>query len=109
MTDYIAAPDAALDSVKSPLRQLHMKDWFANKVANEIRHNLHNTEIFAVLKETVKAYYVMLSIEPGCNRCAWVPKFCIEEHEGSNDFHTRFGLSYEEAVNEARIFWSSYC
>lgn len=44
-----AALKAAWASAKSPLKQLHMKEWFANKVANEICHNLHTTEIFAVL------------------------------------------------------------
>lgn len=51
------------------LKQLVMKDWFANKAAQAVKHNLHDGDIFAVLKETEKAYYVMLSIEPGCNRC----------------------------------------
>ena len=104
-----AALKTAWASAKAPLKQLSMKDWFANKVANEIRHNLHNPDIFAVLRETEKAMYVMLAIEPGCTRCTWVPKSCIVENPGSVDFHTRTGLSYEEAAREARIFWSAYC
>ncbi len=88
------------------LKQLVMKDWFANKAANAVKHNLHNGDIFAVIKETEKAMYVMLAIEPGCNRCTWVPKSCIEEYPGSNDFHTRFNLTYDEAVNEAKWAWS---
>ena len=87
------------------LKQLTMKDWFANKAAQAVKHNLHNGDIFAVLKETEKAYYVMLSIEPGCNRCTWVPKSCVEENPGSIDFYTRFGLSYDEAVKETKWHW----
>ena len=104
-----AALKSAWASAKSPLKQLYIKEWFANKVANEIKHNLHNAMIFAVLKETAKAYYVMLAIEPHCTRCTWIPKSCTEECSGSVDFHTHFGLTYEEARFEARLFWSSYC
>lgn len=104
-----AALKNAWAAAKFPLKQLSMKDWFATKVANEIRHNLHTPDIFAVLRETEKAMYVMLAIEPGCTRCTWVPKSCIIETPGSVDFHTRTSLSYEEAAIEARMFWSAYC
>ena len=90
------------------LRQLEMKEWFANKVANEIKHNLTSTEIFAVLRETEKAMYCMLNVTKGCYRCTWIPKSCVTEHKGSVDFHTRFGLTYEEALNEAKWFWFGY-
>ena len=103
-----SALKCAWSSAKSPLKQLHMKEWFANKVANEIRCNLRTTEIFAVLRETEKALYVMLSIAPGCNRCIWVPKSCTEECPGSIDFFTRTGLTYEHAAFEANLFWSAY-
>lgn len=104
-----AALKNAWASAKSPLKQLHMKEWFANKVAREIRHNLHTTEIFAILRETEKAIYAMLAIAPGCTRCVWVPKSCTEETAGSRDFFTRTGLNYEQAVAEANLFWSAYC
>lgn len=103
-----AALKNAWASAKSPLKQLHMKEWFANKVAKEIRCNLHTTEIFAVLRETEKALYVLLNVAPNCTRCAWVPKSCTEECAGSADFHTRTGLTYQEALNEAKLFWASY-
>ena len=104
-----AALKNAWASAKSPLKQLHMKEWFACKVANEIRRNLHTTEIFAVLRETEKAIYAMLTIAPGYNRCIWIPKSCTEETAGSRDFFTRTNLSYDQAVAEANLFWSSYC
>ena len=77
---------------ENDLRQLEMKDWFANKVANEIKHNM----------------YCMLNVTKGCYRCAWIPKSCVTEHEGSVDFHTWFGLTYEQALNEAKWSWYGY-
>ena len=73
-----------------------------------MKYNLRTTEIFAVLRETEKALYVMLSIAPGCNRCIWVPKSCTEECPVSIDFFTRTGLTYEQAAFEANLFWSAY-
>lgn len=32
-----------------------MKEWFATKVAQEIRHSLNTDEVFAILKETEKS------------------------------------------------------
>lgn len=90
------------------LRQLEMKEWFANKVANEIKHNLFNTEIFAVLRETEKALYCMLNVTKGCYRCVWIPKSCVTEHKGSIENHTWFGLTYEQALEEAKWFWFGY-
>ena len=75
---------------ENDLKQLEMKEWFANKVANEIKHNLIHTRIFAVLRETEKAMYCMLNVTKACYRCAGIPKSCLTDHEGSVDFHTWF-------------------
>ena len=93
--------------VKGSLKELHIKDWFANKLANELRTNLHSTKIFAVLRETEKAYNVMLC-EYGRALTCWVPKSCTEERPGSIDFHTRFGMSFSAAKNELYYFWKTY-
>lgn len=93
--------------VKGSLKQLHVKEWFANKLANELRMNLRSTQIFAVLRETEKAYNVMLC-ECGRTLTCWVPKSCTEECPGSIDFHTRFGMSYDAAKAELNRFWSFY-
>lgn len=86
-----------------------MKDWFADKVANEIRHNICSADVFAVLKETEKAIYGMISISANRSKCVWIPKSCLEKIEGSIDFHTRFGMDFETAQEEFHLFWSSYC
>lgn len=43
---------------------LTVKDWFANKVANELGKNITMCDVFAILKETEKAVYAMLNV--GC-------------------------------------------
>lgn len=85
-----------------------MKEWFATKVAQEIRHNLSTDEVFAILKETEKAVYAMLAISPNYSKCVWIPKSCLIEDVGSSDFYTRQNISYEEAKDECRRFWSMY-
>ena len=93
--------------VKGTLKQLHIKDWFLDRIACEKRMRLHSTQIFAVLRETEKAYNVMLC-ECGRAITCWVPKSCTEECPGSIDFHTRFGMSYDAARTELNHFWKSY-
>lgn len=102
-----AALKSAWSSAKSPLKQLVMKEWFANKTCRELRRNLHSADIFAVIRETEKAMYVMLR-EIGKPICVWVPKSCVETVSGSDDFHTIFNVSYETAAFEHRLFWSAY-
>lgn len=36
-----------------------VKDWFANKVANEVKRNISMCDVFAIMKETEKAVYCM--------------------------------------------------
>ena len=43
---------------------LTVKDWFANKVANELGKNITMCDVFAILKETEKAVDAMLNV--GC-------------------------------------------
>lgn len=102
-----AALKYAWATAKGNLKLLRVKDWFANKLANELRTNLHSSEIFAVLRETENAYNVMLR-ECGRALTCWVPKSCIDELPGSIDFHTRFGMGYDAARTELNHFWSFY-
>ena len=39
-----------------------VKEWFANKVAEEVKQNITDCDVFAVIKETEKAVYAMLYI-----------------------------------------------
>lgn len=102
-----AALKYAWAAVKGTLKQLNIKDWFLDKIACEKRMHLHSTEIFAVLRETEKAYNVMLC-EYGRAITCWVPKSCTYECPGCIDFHTRFGIGYDAARAELNYFWNSY-
>ena len=103
-----AALKKAWNAAKHPFKQLCMKEWFANKLCREIRYSLHTADIFAVLRETEKAMYVMLK-ECGKPFCTWVPKSCVEEFEGYADNHTLLNVSYEKAALEHRLYWSMFC
>lgn len=45
-------------------KEITVKDWFADKVANELGRNITMCYVFAILKETEKAVYAMLNV--GC-------------------------------------------
>lgn len=83
-----------------------VKDWFANKIANEIKMNINMCDVFAVLKETEKAVYAMLNL--GCDRkkTMWVPKSVLVEGDGR--FGTLITDSYDDASEQFSIFWESY-
>lgn len=90
------------------LKLYRMKEWFANKLANEIKSNICSDEVFAILKETEKAVYAMFSLSAHHSKCAWMPKSCLIECPGSIDFYTRTGMDYETALDEFHWFWKTY-
>lgn len=58
-------------------KKITVKDWFANKVATELGKNITMCYVFAILKETEKAVYVMLNV--GCyqRKTMWIdPEVC---------------------------------
>ncbi len=91
-----------------------VKEWFANKVANEVQKNIEMCDVFAILKETEKAVYAMLDI--GCNsrKTMWVPKSVLVEHEvgygeeSESHYETLFIESYDEAVERFSDFWKQF-
>ena len=91
-----------------------VKDWFGNKVANEVKHNIMACDLFAILKETEKAVYAMLYIGCGHKKCMWVPKSVLVMNEvgyGDNGFYnheTLFIEDYEKAVEEFKNWWKQY-
>lgn len=90
------------------LKLYKMKDWFANKKAQEIQSNIQSDEIFAILKETEKAVYGMIHLTSHVFKCVWIPKSCMIECKGSVDFYTRENISFDEAVKEFHYMWSFY-
>lgn len=91
-----------------------IKEWFANKVANEVRKNISMCDVFAVLKETEKAVYAMLNL--GCNerKTMWVPKSVLVESNVGQDenlemhYETLFTDDYEEAVELFEKHWERF-
>ncbi len=78
-----------------------VKEWFANKIANEIQRNISMCEVFAVLKETDKAVYAMLNLGYKHKKTMWVPKSVLEERNASTESEGVFiDCTYEEASRE---------
>lgn len=76
-------------------RTLIAKDWILNKVAQEKRKNIVENKIFAVTKETEKAYQVIL-VGAGLRAIStWLPKAAVEEIETEKE--TLFE-DYEKAM-----------
>lgn len=89
-------------------------DWYANKVAKDVKRNISCCDVFAVLKETEKAAYCMMCLGCDFKRCMWVPKSVLiereigEGHHGFYNHETYFIKDYEEACKEFKYFWSKY-
>ena len=91
-----------------------VKNWFANKVANEAKKNISMCDVFAILKETEKAVYAMLNLGCDSRKCMWVPKSVLEVAEVGLDaaeimhHETIFEEDYNKCVEEFQYFWSCY-
>lgn len=89
-------------------------DWFGNKVANELKRNITMCDVFAILKETEKAAYCMLTYDVDKRKCMWVPKSALVMREvgtqesGEYAYLTLFTDDYEYAVKELLAHWSCY-
>lgn len=91
-----------------------VKEWFANKVANEVKRNITMCDVFAVIKETEKAVYAMLNIGTDHKKTMWVPKSVLIANEvgineeGGFNYETLFIEDYEEAAKAFNEFWKNY-
>lgn len=91
------------------MKQLVMKEWFANKKAQELQTNLYDDGIFAILKETEKAYYVMISLAPAKSKCFWIPKSATELRETEYaHLETKTYEDYDVALDEFKLMWSNF-
>ena len=92
-----------------------VKDWFANKVANEVKMNISACDLFAILKESEKAVYAMLDLGHGKKKTMWIPKSVLVEREVSEEafatacYETMKADSYDEAAEAFAAHWSSFC
>lgn len=91
-----------------------VKEWFANKVANEVKRNISMCDVFAIMKETEKAVYAMLNLGCDFGKCMWIPKSVLIEREvGFQDdetyaHETLFVEDYDEAVVQFKSMWKEY-
>lgn len=91
-----------------------VKEWFADKIANELEKDIYMCDVFAILKETEKAVYAMLNLGPNSRKCMWVPKSVLIANEvgydetGAYNHETLFIEDYNEAVEAFKDHWDNY-
>lgn len=91
-----------------------VKEWFADKVSNEVKMNIKMCDVFAVLKETDKAVYAMLNIGADKRKCMWVPKSVLieyvpgEQENGEHKYETIFEEDYDECVRLFKEHWNMF-
>lgn len=91
-----------------------VKEWFANKIANEVACNISMCDVFAILKESDKAVYAILNLGAMKRKTTWVPKSVLierevgEQEDGSFAYETILEPDYEKAVAMFRADWAQY-
>ena len=73
--------------------RLVVKDWFHENKMNELKKDVQTTNVFAILKETEKAYNVFVAGAYSF-MTYWVPKSCVEEVEETDEY----GAHHNEAI-----------
>ena len=91
-------------------KEITVKDWFADKVANELGKNITMCYVFAILKETEKAVYAMLNV--GCcqRKTMWIPKFGLVEEDDPEESNHKviYTDDYDKAVELFNDHWSDF-
>ena len=91
-----------------------VKDWFADKVANEVKRNINRCSVFAIMKETEKAVYAMLDLGADFRKCMWVPKSVLveyvpgEQENGFYKYETIFEEDYNTCVEKLKNHWDMF-
>lgn len=86
-----------------------VKEWFADKVANEVGKNISECNLFAVLKETEKAVYAMLNCGYKTRKTMWIPKSVIVEYEDEyGGDNLIINDNYEEVSKMFTDMWNDY-
>ena len=94
-------------------RTYEVKEWFANKIANEVGRNITDCSLFAVIKETEKAVYAMIHIGGTSRKCTWIPKsVLIDTTDEVDEYDGRFPLiinsNYDEVVKAWTELWKDF-
>ena len=91
-----------------------VKDWFADKVANEVKRNINRCSVFSIMKETEKAVYCMLDLGTDFRKCMWVPKLVLveytpdEQENGFYKYETIFEEDYNTCVEKLKNHWDMF-
>jgi len=93
-----------------------VKDWFANKIANEVKRNISMCDVFCILRETEKAIYAVMNLGTHFCKTMWIPKSVIvlTESENSETIHIEDldreeeKATYETVIKEFHRFWDDY-
>lgn len=91
-----------------------VKDWFANKVAQEVRRNISMCDVFAIMKESEKAVYAMLNLGCDFSNCIWIPKSVLVEREigesenGSWNHETYIESNFDKCREMFKDHWDVY-
>ena len=91
-----------------------VKDWFANKVAQEVKMNINMCDVFGILKESEKAVYAVLNLGCRKHKTMWIPKSVLienaigEDATGHNHYETKRFDSYDEAMQEFTYHWNMF-
>lgn len=91
-----------------------VKEWFANKVAEEVKKNISMCDVFAIIKESEKAAYCVLNLGANFHKTMWVPKSVMIENKvgqtesGKVNYETLVTDNYDEAIEKFKIFWAQF-
>lgn len=87
--------------------RIAVKEWFHDKKMTEMNRDVWNTDVFAILKETEKAYNVFVGDTTSC-ATYWVPKSCVIEmpETDENGAHHREALT-NITWEEAKDAWNA--
>lgn len=95
-------------------KSYEVKDWFGDKVAQEVGRNITMCDVFAILKETEKAVYAMLNLGENFRKCLWIPKSVLIEKEvgeqtnGTYAYETIFEEDYDKCVKMFKEHWAQF-
>lgn len=95
-------------------KSYEVKDWFGDKVAQEVKRNISMCDVFAIMKETEKAVYAMLNLGENFRKCMWVPKSVLIENEvgeqanGTYAHETIFEEDYDKCVKMFKEHWAQF-
>lgn len=91
-------------------KEITVKDWFADKVANELGRNITMCYVFAILKETEKAVYAMLNVGGYQRKTMWIPKSVLVEEDVPDDSNHKviYADDYDRAVELFNDHWSDF-